>query len=112
VIGAGFSEIVTSLVADIIMPLVSVLIGGLNFTDYGVVLKPGVVASNGVVMSPAVTLNYGTFLQVVVDFLIIAFCIFMVIKTMNKMKKKAKISPDTLSHQEELLTEIRDLLKK
>ena len=78
----------TSLVTDVIMPLIGVLTGGLNFTEYKIVLKAGMPATEGATAVLPVTLNYGTFLQVVVDFLIVAFCIFMVIKAMNKIKKK------------------------
>lgn len=70
------------------MPLISLLTGGLNFTEYKIILKAGIPASEGVAAILPVTLNYGSFLQVVVDFLIVAFCIFMVIKAMNKIKKK------------------------
>jgi large conductance mechanosensitive channel len=112
VIGAAFGKIVTSLVTDVIMPLIGVLTGGLNFTDYKLILRPGVLATEGVAAIPALTLNYGTFLQVVVDFLIVAFCIFMVIKAMNKIKKKEEEPAEKWPTQEALLTEIRDLLKK
>ncbi len=113
VIWGAFGKIVTSLVADIIMPLIGVVTGGLNFTDYKAVLKAWISVSEGVVAIPAVTLNYGSFLQVVVDFVIVAFCIFMVIKAMNKMKKKEEEVPTPSGPtQEELLIEIRDLLKK
>lgn len=76
------------------MPLIGVLTGGLNFTDYKMILRPGVLATEGVTAVPALTLNYGTFLQVVIDFLIVAFCIFMVIKAMNKIKKKEEKPAD------------------
>lgn len=115
VIWGAFGKIVTSLVADIIMPLIGVVTGGLNFTDYKAVLKAWISASEGVVAIPAVTLNYGSFLQVVVDFVIVAFCIFMVIKAMNKMNKMKKTEEkpsEKWPTQEELLIEIRDLLKK
>lgn len=112
VIWGAFGKIVTSLVADIIMPLIGVVTGGLNFTDYKAVLKAWISASEGVVAIPAVTLNYGSFLQVVVDFVIVAFCIFMVIKAMNKMKKTEEKPSEKWPTQEELLIEIRDLLKK
>jgi len=111
VIGAAFGKIVTSLVTDMIMPLIGVLTGGLNFTDYKAILRPGVLATERVPAVPALTLNYGTFLQVVIDFLIVAFCIFMVIKAMNKIKKKEKPASKWPT-QEELLIQIRDLLKK
>lgn len=112
VIWAAFGKIVTSLVTDMIMPLIGVLTGGLNFTDYKVILRPSVSAVEGVTAMPPLTLNYGTFLQVVIDFLIVAFCIFLVIKAMNKIKKKEEKPAEKWPTQEELLTEIRDLLKK
>lgn len=112
VIWGAFGKIVTSLVVDIVMPLIWVVTGWLNFTDYKIILKAWSVASDGIATIPPVTLNYWTFLQVVVDFLIVAFCIFMVIKAMNKIKKKEEKPADKWPTQEELLTEIRDLLKK
>lgn len=112
IIWGAFGKIVTSLVTDVIMPVIGVITGGLSFTDYKIILKPGVPASEGVAALPPLTLNYGTFLQAVIDFLIVAFCIFMVIKAMNKIKKKEEKPVAKWPTQEELLTEIRDLLKK
>jgi large conductance mechanosensitive channel len=109
VIGAAFGKIVSSIVSDIIMPPIGLLIGGVNFSDLKLVLK----AAAG--DTPAVTLNYGNFLQVTFDFLIVAFAIFMVIKAMNAAKKKqeaAPAAPPAPTKEEFLLTEIRDLLKK
>lgn len=109
VIGAAFGKIVTSIVNDIVMPPIGLLIGGVNFKDLKIVMKEAVGDL------PAVAINYGNFLQVTFDFLIVAFAIFMVIKAMNSMKKKkdaAPAEPEVLSTQEILLTEIRDLLKK
>lgn len=109
VIGAAFGKIVTSIVSDIIMPPIGLLLGGVNFTDLKYVMKEAV----GDI--PAVTLNYGNFIQVIIDFLIVAMAIFMVIKAMNAAKKKeeaAPAPPPTPSKEETLLTEIRDLLKK
>jgi large conductance mechanosensitive channel len=109
VIGAAFGKIVTSLVADIIMPPLGLLIGGVNFTDLKVVLKAAVDAN------PAVTLNYGNFLQVIFDFLIVAFAIFLLVKGINRFKKKEEAkpaAPAAPSNEEKLLMEIRDLLKK
>lgn len=109
IIGAAFGKIVTSIVNDIIMPPIGLLVGGVNFKDLTIVLK-GAVGD-----APAVTLNYGNFIQVTFDFLIIAFAIFMVIKAMNAAKKKEEATPSEppfLSKEEILLTEIRDLLKK
>lgn len=110
IIGAAFAKIVSSLVGDIIMPPIGLLIGGVNFTDLKVVLK----AAEGA--SPAVTWNYGNFIQVVFDFLIVAMAVFVAIKAMNSAKKKQEEAPapapPTKSEQESLLSEIRDLLKK
>jgi large conductance mechanosensitive channel len=109
IIGAAFGKIVSSLVNDIIMPPLGLLIGGVNFTDLKFVMK---TASE---TTPAVALNYGNFLQVCFDFLIVAFAIFMVIKAMIAAKKKQEETLETNStpsKEEILLTEIRDLLKK
>ena len=109
VIGGAFGKIVSSFVNDVLMPPIGMLMGGVDFSDLAVVLKE---ASGDVA---AVTLNYGSFIQTVVDFLIIAFAIFMVVKAMNNMKKKeeaAPAAPPKPSAEEVLLTEIRDALKK
>ena len=108
IIGLAFGKIVTSLVNDIIMPPIGVILGGVNFTDLQVVLK---AASDA---SPAVTWNYGNFIQVIIDFLLVAFAVFMLIKAMNATRKKEIPAPPpiVLSKEEVLLTEIRDLLKK
>ena len=106
VIGAAFGKIVSSVVADVIMPPIGLMAGGVNFTDLKAVLKEGV----GDI--PAVTVNYGSFLQTCFDFLIVAFAIFMLVKALNSMKKEAAAAPPPPSVQEVLLTEIRDLLKK
>ncbi|MFN8209573.1 MAG: large-conductance mechanosensitive channel protein MscL [Bacteroidales bacterium] len=109
IIGAAFGKIVSSMVNDIIMPPLGLLIGGVNFTDLKIIMK---AATDG---HPAVTWNYGNFLQVIFDFLIVAFSVFLVIKAMNAAKKKeesAPSAPAAPTKQETLLTEIRDLLKK
>ena len=109
VIGGAFGKIVSSIVNDILMPPIGLLLGGVNFTDLKVVMK---AATETV---PAVTWNYGSFVQALIDFLIIAFAIFMLIKGINSMKKKeeaAPAPPPAPSKEETLLTEIRDLLKK
>ena len=108
VIGAAFGKIISSLVADVVMPPIGVLVGGVDFTKLAVTLKEKV----GDV--PAVTLNYGNFIQTMVDFTIIAFAIFMVVKLINKLKKQEEVAPAALpepTKEEVLLTEIRDLLK-
>jgi large conductance mechanosensitive channel len=110
VIGGAFGKIVSSFVADVIMPPLGLLLGKVNFTDLAITLKE---ASGEVA---AVTLNYGKFIQTMVDFVIIAFAIFMVIKAMNSMKKKEEAAPPPAppppSKEATLLTEIRDLLKQ
>ncbi|MDR3651869.1 MAG: large-conductance mechanosensitive channel protein MscL [Paludibacter sp.] len=113
IIGGAFGKIITSLVADVIMPPIGLLVGGVNFTDLKWVLK-GPEMVNGV-QKAAVTMNYGNFLQVTFDFLIVAFCIFLVIKGMSSFSKKkdeTPAAPPAPSNEEVLLTEIRDLLKK
>lgn len=105
VIGAAFGKIITSIVSDIIMPPIGLLVGGTNFTDLKIVLK------DAVGNTPAVTLNYGNFIQVAFDFLIIAFSIFLVVKALNAAKLKGE-KKATQTKEEILLTEIRDLLKE
>ncbi len=108
VIGAAFGKIVSSLVADIIMPPLGLLIGGVNFTDLKVVLGPPLSGGE------PVTLNYGNFIQVLFDFVIVAFAIFLVVKMVNRLKRKqaeAPAVPPAPTRDQVLLTEIRDLLK-
>jgi large conductance mechanosensitive channel len=109
IIGAAFGKIVSSIVGDIIMPPLGLLIGGVNFTDLKLVLKAASEAH------PAVTWNYGNFLQVCFDFLIVAFAIFLIIKAIVIARRKeeaAPAAPPAPTKEEILLTEIRDLLKK
>lgn len=115
VIGWAFGKIVTSLVADIIMPIIAVFTGSINFSDYKIIVRKAVEEIPGIQKSiPAVSLNWWSFLQATVDFLIIAFFIFLVVKAMAKLHKTNEAVPapveDTKS--ELLLAEIRDLLKK
>ena len=108
VIGAAFGKIVSSFVADVIMPPIGVLVGGIDFSNLAFTIK----AAAGDI--PAVVISYGKFIQTAVDFTIIAFAIFMVIKGINALKKKEEEKPEAPpepSTQEVLLTEIRDLLK-
>jgi len=108
ILGVAFGKIVTSFVNDIIMPPIGLLVGGTDFSNLAVVLKEAVGET------PAVTINYGIFILVIIDFLIVAFAIFMVVKAMNSMKKKqeaAPAAPPASKKEEILLTEIRDLLK-
>ncbi|MDK9709709.1 large-conductance mechanosensitive channel protein MscL [Acidaminobacter sp.] len=109
VIGGAFGKIVTSLVNDLIMPLIGMILGGVSFTNLKYVITP---ASEGV---EEAAIRYGAFIQSIVDFVIIAFAIFMVIKLLNRMRKKqeeAPAAPPEPPRQEVLLEEIRDLLKK
>jgi large conductance mechanosensitive channel len=111
IIGAAFGKIVSSFVADVLMPPLGVLLGSVNFTELAITLRQATGET------AAVTLNYGTFLQTVVDFLIVAFAIFMAIKAMNSVNRKEaeKTEPPpapAASREEVLLAEIRDLLKR
>lgn len=107
IIGAAFGKIVTSLVNDLIMPIISILTGGINFTNLKLVITPahGDVAENAVA--------YGSFIQNVVDFLIIAFCIFFFVRLIEKFKKKEEVKVEAPKKADDvvLLEEIRDLLK-
>ncbi|MGD2129632.1 MAG: large-conductance mechanosensitive channel protein MscL [Lysobacterales bacterium] len=109
VIGGAFGKIVSSFVNDVLMPPIGMMLGGVDFGDLAVTLKEAVGET------PAVMLNYGMFIQTVVDFIIIAFAIFLVVKAMNNLKKKEEAKPappPKPSAEETLLTEIRDLLKR
>jgi len=109
IIGAAFGKIVSSFVGDVIMPPLGVLIGGVDFSDLAIIIKQAVGEA------PAVTLGYGKFIQTLIDFIIIAFAIFMAVKAMNSFKKKeveAPKAPPAPSTEEILLGEIRDLLKE
>lgn len=116
IIGGAFGKIVTSIVNNIIMPPIGVLTGGMDFTDLKLVLKDAVKKGDQVV-SEAVTINYGQFIQDVVDFLIVAFCIFLMVKGIAALSRKKEEKPaepapaPEPSAEEKLLTEIRDLLK-
>ncbi|NDV84569.1 large-conductance mechanosensitive channel protein MscL [Bacteroides sp. 51] len=118
IIGGAFGKIVSSVVADIIMPPLGLLIGGVNFTDLKWVMKPAEIAADGKEVAAAVALNYGNFLQATFDFLIIAFSIFLFIKLINRLTHKkeeepaAPAAPPAPTKEEVLLTEIRDILKK
>lgn len=115
IIGGAFGKIVTSLVNDIIMPAISVITGGINFRDLKWILEPAKMAADGITVEAAeVAVSYGMFIQNIVDFLIIAFCIFVAIRMMSKLKKKKEEAPAPApqpSNEEKLLVEIRDLLK-
>ncbi len=116
VIGGAFGKIVTSLVSDIIMPLISACTGGLSFTDWKWVISKAVMDGETVV-KPEVAVTWGNLLQVIFDFIIIAFCIFLVVRGLNKLKRKEEEpAPEpaepVVPEDVKLLTEIRDLLKK
>lgn len=109
IIGAAFGKIIASLVADVIMPPIGLIVGGVNFTDLSLVLREAAGET------AAVTLNYGVFLQTLLDFIIVAFAIFLMVKGMNRLSSKkaeAPASPPAPSKEELLLGEIRDILKQ
>lgn len=118
IIGGAFGKIVASFVNDVIMPPLGLLLGGVDFKDLKIYLKDGVLNDAGEVVTDAVTLNYGMFIQNVVDFTIIAFVIFLAIKGINRMKRKEEAAPEAPApppaptKSEILLEEIRDLLKR
>ena len=109
IIGAAFGKIIASFVADVLMPPIGLLLGGVEFTNLHLILKEATDES------AAVTLNYGVFIQTMVDFVIVAGAVFMVIKPMNSNRKKQEnkpAPPPEAGNEEKLLTEIRDILKK
>ncbi len=120
IIGGAFGKIVTSLVNDILMPPIGVLLGNTDFSELNVVLKPAVEATETTPAAEAVTWNYGAFIQQCIDFLILAFCVFLMVKMMNRLIRKREAAPAPAPAPEppkptldqELLTEIRDLLKQ
>lgn len=116
IIGGAFGKIVSSVVGDLIMPAVGLLVGGVNFADLKIVMKDAVLEGDKVI-TPEVSLNYGNFIQVVFDFLIIAFAVFLLIKGINALSRKkeapaAPATPPAPPADVQLLTEIRDLLKE
>ena len=121
VIGGAFGKITTSLVNDIIMPLISMITGGIDFSDWKWVLKPAVIeAVDGALVETAaeVAVNFGNLIAIIIDFIIIAFAVFCMVKAINSLHKKkeeapkAPPAPPAPSKEELLLTEIRDLLKE
>ena len=115
IIGGAFGKIVTSLVNDVLMPLIGKLTGGISFNDLFINLGDGNYQTLAAAKEAgAAVLAYGQFIQNIIDFIIIAFCIFLMIKGMNQLKKKEEPAPEAPAGptQEELLAEIRDLLKK
>ena len=114
IIGSAFGKITTSLVNDVIMPAVSLLLGGIDFTDWKLILKQAVV-ENDQEVAAAISINYGAFLSTVLDFIILAFAIFCMVKAINRLHKKeapAPAAPAAPSREEALLAEIRDLLQE
>ncbi|WP_320051909.1 large-conductance mechanosensitive channel protein MscL [uncultured Acetobacteroides sp.] len=115
VIGGAFGQIVSSAVNDILMPVVGLLLGGIDFASWKITLKEAVVAANGTIGQPAVTMNIGSFIQVTVNFLLIALFIFIALKGLMHLKRQkaaAPPAPAAPSQEAQLLAEIRDLLKK
>lgn len=117
IIGGAFGKIVASFVNDILMPPIGMMLGGVDFKELKYVLREDVMNEAGVVVTKGATILYGNFIQTTIDFIIIAFAIFMAIKAMNNMKKKeeakpAAAEPPKTTKDQELLMEIRDLLKK
>ena len=112
IIGAAFGKIVSSLVDGVIMPVVGKIIGGVNFSDLAFVLQDAAIGPDGKETAAAVAIKYGAFLQTVIDFAIIAFVLFMVIKLMNRLKKAEAAAPAEPAEDVLLLREIRDSLKK
>ncbi|MBQ4249856.1 MAG: large-conductance mechanosensitive channel protein MscL [Clostridia bacterium] len=126
-VGAAFQKIVTSLVEDIITPLLSPITGGISFADLGVVISPAVMDGEEVI-KPEVVFGYGAFIQSIIDFILVALCIFLIVKAINKLRDRvdgekraaaeaeakaaAEAEAAKLTRDQELLTEIRDLLKK
>ncbi len=115
IIGGAFGAIVGSMVSDVMMPVIGLATGGISFSDQAIQLKAAVMEA-GVEKAPAVMLGYGKFIDKIISFVIVAFCLFLVIKAMNAAKKKEAAAPAPAPaappRQELLLEEIRDLLKK
>ena len=115
IIGAAFGKIISSFVTDVIMPPIGLLLGGVDFTRLMIVLKPEVAATATTAAVPAVAIRYGLFINTIIDFVIIALAIFMVIKGINKMKKKQEAkaeAPPKPTEEVLLLRDIRNSLKK
>jgi large conductance mechanosensitive channel len=118
IIGVAFGAIVSSLVADIIMPPIGYIMGGLDFSNYFITLKPGADGATSYASlkaakdAGAVTINYGVFINAVINFVIIAFALFMVVKQINRFKKQEAAAPAGPTPTEALLAEIRDELRK
>lgn len=112
VMGAAFGKVSSAFVEGMFAPLVGLLLGGVNLADKKTVLKVAIMDNAGKVATPEVAIKWGEFITATIDFLVVAFVMFMVIKAINNMKKKELAAPAAPPAQEVLLTEIRDLLKK
>jgi len=114
IIGSAFGKIVSSLVSDIIMPPIGLFIGGVRFQNLKIILKQAHTDATTGKITEAVSINYGNFISTALDFLIIAFAIFLLVKLINRLKRKEEaqpVPPPAPTKEEQLLTEIRDLLK-
>jgi len=114
IIGAAFGKIVASLVADVIMPPIGFLLGGVNFTDLKIPIKAAQTDAAGKVLKAAVSINYGNFIQICFEFVIIAFAVFILVKAVSTFRKKqddAPVIPAPKTRQEELLEDIKEILK-
>jgi large conductance mechanosensitive channel len=114
IIGGAFGKIVTSLVNDVVMPPIGYMLNGINFRELRLPIRAAEIDAAGTVIKPEVAINYGNFIQSAIEFLIIAWVIFLVVKGINAMRKKEEAAPaaPAASNEEKLLVEIRDLLKK
>ncbi len=112
IIGGAFGKIVSALVDGVIMPAIGMMLGGVNFNDAAYKLKDAVIGPDGKEIAAAVAIKYGAFIQTIIDFTIVAFVLFMVIKLMNRMKKAEAAAPAPPAEDVLLLREIRDALKK
>jgi large conductance mechanosensitive channel len=110
IIGVAFGKVVNSLVTDVIMPPIGLLLGGVDFSSLAVVLKPASVDAAGKAIAP-VLLRYGVFINTIIEFLIVAFAVFLLVKAINSVRREAPAPPPAPSREEVLLTEIRDLLR-
>jgi large conductance mechanosensitive channel len=110
VIGGAFGKIVTSMVNDVIMPLIGKLVGGVNFSNLQVILSPASIGPDGKEIA-AVALRYGAFLQSIIDFTLVAFAVFLFVKVINRLHRKQEAAPAAPSDEVLLLTEIRDALR-
>jgi large conductance mechanosensitive channel len=112
IIGAAFGKIVSSLVADVLMPPIGYVLGNVDFKDLALTIRPAQMNADGTVAAPAIVLSYGRFIQTIIDFLIIAFCVFLLVKVINRLQGPPPAEPPKPPPEEvQLLREIRDLLK-